>query len=202
MTITQDRIDRIRATVGDRQIEGITAERLSGILTGQRRATSLEYALIADACQVTVGWLLTGTDDEALMLERLAQRHHPHPIPLEQMRDRWERGGDTYRKLLWRGHGAFLEALGMYSEAAMQDAPEHARRMLEALYRHEVSEPAYRIAIEYWCDNYGQASKQAWEAPDGGPHLIAEAHYVKMAVFEYTWPGNQDEILRMVPPKQ
>lgn len=195
------RLDRIRQVVDDQQIDGIHAERLSKILAGWQLPTSLEYALIAEACNVTVGWLLNGVDDEALMLERLAQRFHPHPIPAEEMRDRFERGGDTYRKFLWRGHEAFLEALGKHCETTKDfEASQAALELIDALQRHEVSEPAYRIAIDYWSDNYDQASKEAWEVPDGGTNLIAAAHYVKMAVFEYAWPGNQDEILRMIPP--
>lgn len=195
------RLDRIRQVVGDKQIEDIAPERLQGILAGWQLPTSLEYALIAEACNVTVGWLLNGVDGEALMLEQLARRYHPHPIRLEEMRDRFERGGDTYRKFLWRGHEAFLEALGKHSESTTDfEASQAALGMIEAVQRHEVAEPAYRIAIDYWSDNYDRASKDAWEVPDGGASLLAAAHYVKMAVFEYAWPGNQDEILRMIPP--
>lgn len=58
------RLDRIRQVVGDKQIEGISAERLSGLLTGWQLPTSLEYALIADATGVTVLWLLNGRDED------------------------------------------------------------------------------------------------------------------------------------------
>lgn len=201
MTTSEERLERIRQTVGARQIDDITAERLDGILSGRRLPTSLEYALIAEACNVTVGWLLNGIDGEALMLEKMARRFHPHPISVEEMRDRFERGRETYRKFVWRGYDAFMEALGKYAETAKDfESSLAGLDMIEALQRHEVAEPAYRIAIDYWSDNYDRASKEAWEVPDGGTNLIAAAHYVKMAVFEYAWPGNQDEILRMVPP--
>jgi hypothetical protein len=194
------RLERIVEVVGDRQIEGIEAERLAGILTGWQLATSLEYALIADACKVTVGWLLNGHDDEDLLIKGIADRHQPYPITLEQARDRWEHGGDVYRKLIYRGHEAFLEAVGKAYEAATDEESVEANLdLLACLERHEVPQPAIRIANDYWGDNYDQASKAAWEAPDGGSSLLFAAHYTRMAVYEYAWPGNQDEILRMRP---
>jgi transcriptional regulator with XRE-family HTH domain len=36
------------------------SSRVSRILDGSQSPTSLDYALIAEACQVTVDWLLTG----------------------------------------------------------------------------------------------------------------------------------------------
>lgn len=60
------RLDRIRQVVGDKQVDGIQDERLGKILAGWQLATSLEYALIAEATGVTVLWLLNGHDEEDL----------------------------------------------------------------------------------------------------------------------------------------
>ncbi|MEV8248113.1 hypothetical protein AB0R01_30720 [Streptomyces rochei] len=46
-------------------IDGIPIERLSRILTGQQRPTSLDLALIADATGRTVTWLLHGIEEVA-----------------------------------------------------------------------------------------------------------------------------------------
>lgn len=138
--------------------------------------------------------------DEQLLLKGIAERHTP-PLTLGQASDRLERGGDVYRKLLQRGHEAFREALVNHGDTIWdRDGAASWREMMDALERHEVSQVAIRLTIDYWSDNYNRASKEAWEVPDGGTNLIAAAHYVKMAVFEYAWPGNQDEILRMIPP--
>lgn len=194
-------LERLRQVVGDKQIEGIQSDRLSGLLTGWQLPTSLECALIAEATGVTVLWLLEGRDeqavdeihDEALLLKGIAERHTP-PLTLDQARDRLERGGDAYRKFLERGYEAFREAI----EADRDAVVDHAK-MLEALERHQVTQPMIRIAIDYWSDNYNRESDAAWDDPNGGNRRTA-AHYARMGVYEYAWPGNQDEILRMVRP--
>lgn len=137
--------------------------------------------------------------DEQLLLKGIAARHTP-PLTLDQARERLEQGGDVYLKLLRSGHEAFWEALDKHGDTVMdRDGSASWRQMMDALERHEVDNVAIRLTIDYWSDNYNRASKEAWEVPDGGADLLFRAHYVKMAVFEYAWPGNQDEILRMHP---
>jgi hypothetical protein len=58
-------LDRIKQVVGDKQIDGISAERLAGILSGWQLPTGHECALIADATGSAVPFLLHGRDDEA-----------------------------------------------------------------------------------------------------------------------------------------
>jgi transcriptional regulator with XRE-family HTH domain len=42
------------------------SSRVSRILDGSQSPTSLDYALIAEACQVTVDWLLTGKEEREI----------------------------------------------------------------------------------------------------------------------------------------
>lgn len=148
---------------------------------------------------------MTSTDlpdasDEALLLQGIAERHTP-PLTLDQARDRLERGGDVYRKLLNRGREAFQEALSKHGDTICnQDGAASWRQMMDDLKRHQVSPAAIRLTNDYWADRYNEASKAAWEEPGGGASILTAAHYVRMAVYEYAWPGKQDEILRVVPP--
>ncbi|NUQ95788.1 MAG: hypothetical protein HOY79_04260 [Streptomyces sp.] len=140
--------------------------------------------------------------DEQLLLKGIAARHKP-PLTLEQASERMARGGDVYRKLLQRGHEAFREALSKHGDTiADRDGAASWRDMMAALDQHQVDYVAIRLTIDYWSDNYNRASNEAWEVPDGGSNLLFQAHYVRMAVYEYAWPGNQDEILRMHPAPQ
>ncbi|MCX5000901.1 hypothetical protein [Streptomyces longwoodensis] len=197
MTVSEERQARLREIIADQPVDGISPSRLTELASGRHAPTSLEYALIATARETTVLWILNGVDDEQLMLEQLARRYMPHAITLEDMQDRFQRGGEAYRTLVWRGHEAFLEALANHSEPAPGGPDGQTAGLVDALHRHETPEQAVRIANEYWADNYDRASKQAWEAPDGGSSLLTEAHYTRLAVFEYAWPGNQDKIIKL-----
>lgn len=202
---TQPRAERIRQVVGDRQIPGIREDRLRGILSRWQLPTSLEYALIAEATGKTVLWLLNGVDedivddttsDEALLLKGIAERHQP-PLTLDQARERLQRGGKRYREILDRSHKAISEALNKHFETVMdRDSYEYNQEMAEKLKRHEVTPLMVRIANDYWHDRYNEASNAAWEAASGGANLLTAAHYARMAVYEYAWPGNQDEIIK------
>lgn len=52
--------ERIRVAVDALPVEGIAQDRLDAILAGERRPTSLDLALIAEATGVTTMWLLHG----------------------------------------------------------------------------------------------------------------------------------------------
>lgn len=45
----------------------IAPGRLTGILSGSRRASSLDLALLAETADVTVDWLLSGTPDPVIL---------------------------------------------------------------------------------------------------------------------------------------
>jgi hypothetical protein len=134
--------------------------------------------------------------DEALLLKGIAERHQP-PLTLDQARERLQRGGKRYRELLNRGHQAIREALAKHFETVMdRDSYDTNQEMAEKLKRHEVTPLMVRLANDYWHDRYNEASNAAWEAPAGGGNLLAAAHYARMGVYEYAWPGNQDEIIK------
>jgi hypothetical protein len=136
------------------------------------------------------------TSDEALLLKGIAERHQP-PLTLEQARERLQRGGKMYRELLDRGYAAIREAIGKHSETVMsRDSAETVLDMSEKLGRHEVTPLMIRLANDYWHDRYNEASNAAWEVTEGGGSLLAAAHYARMGVYEYAWPGNQDEIIK------
>jgi hypothetical protein len=137
--------------------------------------------------------------DEALLLKAIAERHNP-PLTLDQARERMEAGGDDYRKLLQRGHEAFREAINHHARTVMsQDSMLTSIEMTKMLDRHEVDALMVRLANDYWSDNYNRESDAAWTDTENGPNRRAAAHYARLAVFEYAWPGNQDFILRMHP---
>lgn len=139
------------------------------------------------------------TSDEALLLKAIAERHKP-PLALDQARERLEAGGDAYRKLLQRGHEAFREAINHHARTVMcRDSMHTCMEMTEKLNRHEVDALMVRLANDYWSDNYNRESDAAWTDKENGSNRLAAAHYVRLAVFEYAWPGNQDYILRMHP---
>jgi len=139
---------------------------------------------------------MDNTSDDALLLKGIAERHQP-PLTLDQARDRLQQGGKSYREMLDRGHQAISEALANHFETVMdRDSYDTNHEMAEKLKRHEVTPLMVRLANDYWHDRYNEASKAAWEAPDGGASLITAAHYARMSVYEYAWPGNQDELIK------
>lgn len=137
--------------------------------------------------------------DEALLLQAIAERYKPQ-LTLDQARERLETGGDAYRKLLQRGHKAFREAINHHARTVMsQDSMLTSIEMTKMLDRHEVNALMVRLANDYWSDNYNRESDAAWTDKENGSNRLAAAHYARLAVFEYAWPGNQDYILRMHP---
>jgi 16S rRNA C1402 (ribose-2'-O) methylase RsmI len=140
--------------------------------------------------------VLPDTSNEALLLKGIAERHQP-PLTLEEARDRLQRGGARYREMLDRGHQAISEALTKHFETVMdRDSYDANQEMAQKLKRHEVTPLMVRLANDYWHDRYNEASNAAWEVSDGGASLITAAHYARMSVYEYVWPGNQDEIIK------
>lgn len=75
-------VDRVRWLLGERGITqgelasaiGLDASKMSKSLGGQRRFSSLEYALIAEETGVSVDWLLTGTTDHVAVAARAESR--------------------------------------------------------------------------------------------------------------------------------
>lgn len=133
-------------------------------------------------------------DVDELLVQGIAERHSP-PLTLEEARARLERGGEPYRKLLERGHEAFVEAVRTLNESS-GDAYWSALKELE---QHRVPEWLVRPVNNYWSDQYNAVSDAAWGDPDGNSRRTA-AHYARMAVYEYAWPGNQDELLGSMRP--
>lgn len=71
-------IDRVRELLARREMSqtqlaeaiGLDASKMSKSLGGQRRFSSLEYARIAEVCEVSTDWLLTGADDRVALAAR------------------------------------------------------------------------------------------------------------------------------------
>lgn len=71
-------IDRVREVLARRQMSqsqlaeaiGLDASKMSKSLGGQRRLSSLEFARIAEVCEVSTDWLLTGSDDRVALAAR------------------------------------------------------------------------------------------------------------------------------------
>lgn len=82
MTTPIERVRRVMASSGLSQGEfasaiGLDAPKLSKSLSGRRRFTSLEYALIAEQGGVTVDWLLTGEEAQFAVAARAAAGRAP-----------------------------------------------------------------------------------------------------------------------------
>ncbi|MDI1465576.1 XRE family transcriptional regulator [Catellatospora sp. KI3] len=97
-------IDRVRAVItrvspsqaAFSELVGISPDKLSKSLTAVRRFTSLELALIADAGDVSVDWLLTGRVREPVAA---AAAEPPPGDAVRALLDRYAAAYDTLRRL-------------------------------------------------------------------------------------------------------
>lgn len=116
---------------------GIDGPKLTKVLTGKRRLTSLELALIATVGNTTVDWLLTGNESHQFVLAHRAAQHSVTAGDLV--------GRETIELLVERAEG--LEFLGRpLPEPKLPDRPRsggwlgQARSLAES-YLQELGEP-------------------------------------------------------------
>src|SRR5262245_27424022 len=106
-TTLEDRVRTVIEQLGQShasfaELIGLSKDKLSKSLTGKRRFTSLELALIAEAGGVTVDWLLTGKTPARPLL---AARRDGAPTTAMAVPDVVDRCAEAYEVLDLLGSG-------------------------------------------------------------------------------------------------